>query len=80
MILKNATILTTIRNEEIKYNTDIQILDGKIAKIDKNIVPSKNEEIIDCTKKYITPGFINCHTHIPMSLFKEIVDGYPLQT
>lgn len=25
------------------------------------------------------PGFINCHTHLAMSIFKETLDGYTLQ-
>lgn len=33
---------------------------------------------IDADKKIIMPGLINCHTHLPMSMFRGLADDLPL--
>ena len=33
------------------------------------------DETIDCTGKVMMPGFINCHTHIPMTLMRGYGGG-----
>jgi len=82
ILLKNANLITMdawYSKQQILNNYDLLIENDKIKKIDKSIKVSKNTNVIDCTGKYVTPGLINCHCHIPMSLFKEISDGHKLQ-
>ena len=38
------------------------------------------DQTIDCTGKVMTPGFINCHTHIPMTLMRGYGGGCDLHT
>ena len=38
------------------------------------------DETIDCTGKVMMPGFINCHTHIPMTLMRGYGGGCDLHT
>ncbi len=38
------------------------------------------EEIIDCTGKVMLPGFVNAHTHIPMTLMRGYGGGRDLQS
>ena len=38
------------------------------------------DQTIDCTGKVMMPGFVNCHTHIPMTLMRGYGGGYDLQT
>jgi len=64
---------------QILNKFDLLIENGKIKKIAKSINANKNSRVIDCSSRYVTPGLINCHCHIPMSLFKEISDGHKLQ-
>jgi 5-methylthioadenosine/S-adenosylhomocysteine deaminase len=33
---------------------------------------------IDANKKIIMPGLVNCHTHLPMSMFRGLADDLPL--
>ena len=44
--------------------SDIAIADGKIAKISKGIAANTSKKVIDATGLYITPGFIDIHTHV----------------
>lgn len=38
------------------------------------------EQMIDCTGKVMMPGFVNTHTHIPMTLLRGYGGGCDLQT
>ncbi len=40
----------------------------------------KAETTIDGKGKVATPGLINCHTHLPMTLFRGIAEDQPLTT
>lgn len=66
------------KRELIENNVDIFIEDGKIKQIEKNI-KCHVEKIIDATGKVVMPGLINTHAHVPMSIFRETLDGYTLQ-
>lgn len=45
-------------------NVALAITDGKIVWVGDNKNAPKTDEIIDCQGKWITPGLIDCHTHI----------------
>jgi len=62
VLFKNATIYP-ITAKVIK-NGDLLVEDGKIKKIGFQIQPDAETEIIDCTGKYLFPGFIDVHTHL----------------
>ena len=38
------------------------------------------DETIDCTGKVMMPGFVNCHTHVPMTLMRGYGGGHDLQS
>lgn len=61
-ILKNGNVID-VKNEEIKQ-ADLAVKDGKIA----GIGHFSGEKEIDCTGKYIAPGFIDVHVHIESSM------------
>lgn len=78
--IKNATIISMSKNrEKIEEDIDIEIENNKIKTIGKNIKVEENSKIIDATGKVVMPGLINTHSHVPMSIFRETVDGYALQ-
>lgn len=60
--------ILTIKNDIIENGTII-IKEGKIVEVGQNLDIPSNAEVIDATGKWVTPGLIDCHTHI--SVFGE---------
>ena len=65
--IKGGKILT-ITNGVIENGTII-IKDGKIMEVGKSVKIPSEAQVIDVTGKWVTPGLIDCHTHI--SVFGE---------
>lgn len=79
ILIKNCTLISmSDKREKLEKNMDILIRNGKIENINKNI-DEKTDKIIDATGKIVMPGLINTHAHVPMSIFRETLDGYNLQ-
>lgn len=80
ILIKNANLISMDSSRE-KYeeNIDILINNNVIEKIEKNILSDLDTKIIDATGKIVMPGLINTHSHLPMSIFRETIDGYGLQ-
>ena len=38
------------------------------------------DQTIDCTGKVMMPGFVNAHTHVPMTLMRGYGGGHDLQS
>ena len=78
ILIKNTNLISMDeKRNKIENNVDILIEDDKIIDIANNI--NSDALVIDGTGKYVLPGLVNAHCHIPMSIFKETVDGYPLK-
>ena len=80
ILIKNANLISMDKTRK-KYeeNVDILINNDNIEKVGKNIVLNEDVKLIDATGKIVMPGLINTHAHIPMSIFRETLDGYGLQ-
>lgn len=63
LVIKNAKLVNVL-SEEI-YETDIAIIDDKIAGISKGY---KGKEEIDLKGAYVTPSFIDGHVHLESSM------------
>ena len=78
LLIKNARYaVTSNQGDEILEGASIGIQDGKIAYIGKDSPEAK--EIYDATNRLISPGFINSHTHLGMSLLRGWAEGVNLQ-
>ncbi|KAJ4292582.1 hypothetical protein N0V90_009245 [Kalmusia sp. IMI 367209] len=63
-LLKNGTVLIhNANNNVVPTRTDVLIDNGKIIRLAESIEASDNVEVIDCTDKIISPGFIDTHHH-----------------
>ena len=81
ILIKNATILNPLGNGKTEEkNSDLLIVEDKIAEIKNDIDESNAEKVIDATDKILMPGLVNTHTHISMSLLRGIADDLELDT
>ncbi|HET7618563.1 MAG TPA: hypothetical protein VFK20_08635, partial [Vicinamibacterales bacterium] len=67
--LKGGTILT-VTNGTIPNGT-IVLRDGKIADVGANVAIPPGATVIDVTGEFITPGLIDCHSHIANDSINE---------
>ncbi len=74
ILIKNATIVTQNSERNIRRG-DIYIEDGRIVEIGKVCVEA--EYVLE--KKFVMPGLINTHTHLPMTLMRGYSDDLPLE-
>ena len=78
-LIKHCNLISVEPDRELfEKDIDILIENDIIKKISKNINEEANK-IIDAKNKVVMPGLINTHAHVPMSIFKENLDGYSLQ-
>jgi 5-methylthioadenosine/S-adenosylhomocysteine deaminase len=58
----------------------LAIRNGRIVFVgeDHDIAGFKADREIDARGKVALPGFVNCHTHVPMTLLRGIADDQPL--
>lgn len=78
--IKNVSMISMDETRpNLEENIDIEIEDGKIKTIGKSIEIGENSKVIDGTGKIVMPGMVNTHAHVPMSIFRETVDGFNLQ-
>jgi len=62
VVLKGATILTVTRGTI--PNGTIVLRDGRIAAVGASVDVPPGAEVIDVSGKFISPGIIDCHSHI----------------
>jgi len=80
IIIRDCLILPMDGKSRIIEDGLIAIENRKITYVGKKAKsPSfKAESIINGHGKIVMPGLINCHTHLPMALFRGIAEDQPL--
>lgn len=63
-IFKNCILLDGTENMTARKNVDVAVENGIIMEIGQISVNS-NDEVIDVKSKYLLPGLINLHVHLP---------------
>ncbi|RBQ81073.1 hypothetical protein FVER14953_06708 [Fusarium verticillioides] len=66
ILLQNGFVIQHDEHDSIQVveNTDILIVDGIIKEIGKSTKPPPHAEVVDCSNKIVSPGFINTHHHL----------------
>lgn len=63
VLVKNATIWTSAAAGRLE-NADLLVRAGRIERVGKNLSAPAGAKTIDATGKHVTPGLIDCHSHI----------------
>ena len=65
ILLKDGIALILNAKDHIQpAKTDILIVGNKIETISENISPPPGAQIVDCSSKIISPGFVSTHQHL----------------
>jgi len=67
--ITHATILT-VTNGVIADGT-VVIRGGQIAEVGRNVTVPSGAEVIDATGRFVSPGIIDCHSHIAADSINE---------
>lgn len=78
LIIKNIDIVPMTERGLVLKDMDVLIEGSRIKKIAKDI--NVSGEVLDGKGKLLIPGFINSHTHLGMSLFRNYADDLDLNT
>ncbi len=78
ILIKNVTLVPMDGKDDVLYNTNIYIEGDKITHIGEEKPGIEVERVIDGNNRIAMPGLINGHTHIGMSLLRNLTDDVPL--
>ena len=77
-IIRNAHIITMNDASDIIPHGTILIENGKIPLISPDFIEDDEAEVTDAEGMFVLPGFINTHTHVPMTMLRGYADDLPL--
>ena len=82
ILIRNGTILPMAPGAPgVMDRGYILVKDGEIVKVEKGDPSPLSADaavVIDAASKIVMPGLVNCHTHLPMSMFRGLADDLPL--
>lgn len=67
---------TKFHKEKLKEDEENKFKNESLISDEKHY---NDYEKIDCTSYYLTPGFVNLHTHSPMNIFKGISEDVKIE-
>ena len=77
LAVRNGIVLTMDSEMRVYNPGSIGISEGRISYVGGDEI--KGEEEIDARGCIVIPGLVNCHTHSPMTLFRNAVEDQPLE-
>ncbi len=63
VLFRGATVWTCGPQGVLK-NASVLVVRGRIAAVGRDVKPPEGALVVDCRGKHITPGIIDCHSHI----------------
>lgn len=87
LLLENARLVTLVASPQgyEVIHANLYLRGGKIAAISPNHLIASVTDTLDCQGRLVTPGFIDCHTHLVYAgnranEFEMRLNGTPYQT
>ncbi len=76
----NGLILTMEKASPVIENGSVIVKNQRIEAVGRveSVGVKKGTLVIDASGTIVMPGLVNCHTHLPMSLFRGLADDLPL--
>ena len=79
-LFTNVTAVTMDRSQPVLNNAFVSVEGTKISSVGTERPAGDFDRVIDCSGKVMMPGFVNTHTHIPMTLLRGYGGGHSLQS
>ena len=76
ILFKNITLM--YEDGSTQPNMYVVIKNEHIESISKEFLADSYDRVISGENKLLCPGFYNCHTHTPMTLFRGYAENLPL--
>lgn len=75
--MRDATILTLDAQHSV-LRGDVRCVDGRVAEVGPRLAGGA-DEVIEARGDILMPGFVNAHTHAPMTLLRGLGDDLALE-
>src|SRR6202000_2597301 len=62
LLIRNGHLIDA--KNKIDEIMDVAVKDGKVAKVARKIPAGEAKKVVDATGMYVSPGFIDLHTHV----------------
>lgn len=73
-LLQGGIVLIHGQHDQITATkTDILVENGRIVRIEPNITLPQCCNVLDCTNKIISPGFVDTHHHLWQTMLKGLL-------
>ncbi|MGM9608013.1 MAG: amidohydrolase family protein [Oscillospiraceae bacterium] len=79
-LIQEVTAVLMDEEKTVLSNAYVAVEDGKITYVGDKRPAGTFREVIHGKGQVLMPGFVNCHTHIPMTLLRGYGGGCDLQT
>jgi len=82
LLLQDCTVLQA-HDDQVDFlsHRDILVHEGKIEALEPTgeISPGQCKELVEARGQLAMPGFINCHAHVPMVIFRGLAEDVNLE-
>ena len=80
ILFTNATAVAMDPAQPLLKDVFVAVEGSKIASVGAARPAGEFDRVIDCAGKVMMPGFVNAHTHVPMTLMRGYGGGCDLHT
>jgi 5-methylthioadenosine/S-adenosylhomocysteine deaminase len=79
-LIQEVTAVLMDEDKTVLPNAYVAVEDGKITYVGDKRPAGTFHDVIHGKNQVLMPGFVNCHTHVPMTLLRGYGGGCDLQT
>lgn len=82
LLISNGLVLnvSTRGDATVRHHCDVAVNGNLIVGVESNGAFPANQarQVVDATGLVVMPGLINCHSHVPMVIFRGLAEDVPL--